>query len=103
MTEITRDLQAVLGRVAENAARLCGADDARVVLVDGAVFHRVAHYGPMPLIGPSGIPSPPTTSAGRESQRPILRPKVDQTVPRCPHLASFIPMGEGRNGGTRSR
>ncbi len=48
------DLQPVLDSVAENAARLCNALDALVVLVDGNVFRIIARFsslGPMPVAG----------------------------------------------------
>ncbi len=41
------DLQAVLDAVAENAARLCGADDAMIRRADGNQLRLAAHYGPV--------------------------------------------------------
>src|SRR5262249_34098305 len=43
------DLQHVLNTIAENAALLCGANDALIYRVDGSVMKRVAHYGPVPM------------------------------------------------------
>ena len=43
-----RSLQPVLDAVAENAARLIGADDAIIHRIDGNVLHDAAHYGPIP-------------------------------------------------------
>src|SRR5262245_43904847 len=43
------DLQPVLNTIAENAALLCGANDALIYRVDGSVMKRVAHYGPVPM------------------------------------------------------
>src|SRR5262249_32017668 len=42
------DIQPVLDVVAENAARVCGADDATIRLVEGNVLRRVAHRGHIP-------------------------------------------------------
>jgi GAF domain-containing protein/anti-sigma regulatory factor (Ser/Thr protein kinase) len=42
------DIQPVLNVVAENAARVCGADDATVRLVEGNLLRRVAHQGYIP-------------------------------------------------------
>ena len=41
------DMQPVLDVVAENAARLCEATDAAIILVDGESLKMVAHYGPL--------------------------------------------------------
>jgi GAF domain-containing protein len=41
------DIQPVLNAVAQNAARVCGADDALIYRVDGDVYQRVAHHGPI--------------------------------------------------------
>src|SRR5215510_10797231 len=52
------DLQPVLDVVAENAARLCEANDAVILRIEGDSLQCVAHYGPMPVT---------------EMQRPIVR------------------------------
>src|SRR5262249_57083298 len=44
------DIQPVLDVVAENAARLCEAEDADILLVDGDILRNVAAYGPMPRV-----------------------------------------------------
>jgi GAF domain-containing protein/anti-sigma regulatory factor (Ser/Thr protein kinase) len=41
------DIQPVLDAVAQNAARVCGADDALIYRVEGDVYQRVAHHGPI--------------------------------------------------------
>ncbi len=42
------DLQPVLDAVAENAARVCGANDAKIYRVDGNLLRLVASCGPVP-------------------------------------------------------
>jgi two-component system, NtrC family, sensor kinase len=42
------NLQPVLDVVAENAARVCGANDAVIRLLEGDVLRLVAKYGPLP-------------------------------------------------------
>lgn len=49
MPELSANLQALLARVAEGAARSCGADDAVVWLFEGAELHPAAHFGPQPV------------------------------------------------------
>src|SRR6266498_2092355 len=48
------DLQEVMDTIAENAARLCDADDAVVRRVDGDVLQFVSHFGSMPTVGGPG-------------------------------------------------
>src|SRR5262249_21477788 len=43
------DIQPVLNTIAENAARLCGAKDAAIRLVEGNVLRLAAHQGPIPF------------------------------------------------------
>ena len=43
------DLQPVLNTIAENAALLCGANDALIYRVDGTLIRRVVHFGPVPM------------------------------------------------------
>src|SRR5687767_9842974 len=50
MPAIPADLQALLDRVAEGAARSCGADDAMVRVLEGDVLRRVAHFGSIALL-----------------------------------------------------
>jgi GAF domain-containing protein len=62
------DLQPVLDVVAENAARLCEADDAIIRRLDGNVIRLVAHYGQIP---PGGMDAP-TISRGDVVSRAII-------------------------------
>src|SRR5262245_47651935 len=52
------DVQPVLDTIAENAARMCGSDDAVIRLVEGNILRLAAHYGP---VGPGfGLEQPLT-------------------------------------------
>jgi hypothetical protein len=42
------DIQPVLDTIAENAARVCGANDAIIRRLDADMLPHVAHYGPIP-------------------------------------------------------
>ena len=42
------EIQPVVDTIAENAAKVCGADDAVIRLVEGNVLRTAAHYGPVP-------------------------------------------------------
>jgi len=44
------DIHPVLNAVAENAARLCEADDVQVYQVEGDKLRQVTHFGPLPAL-----------------------------------------------------
>ncbi len=51
------DIQPVLDTIAESAARVCGADDAAIRLLEGDVLRLVAHHGSIPP--QAGLPQRP--------------------------------------------
>ena len=53
----------MLNAVAENAARLCAAEDASIRLIDGSLLRLGSHYGTIPM-------------AGAEQDRPVNRESV---------------------------
>jgi two-component system, NtrC family, sensor kinase len=60
------DVQPVLDAIAESAARLCGATDAVIHRVEGDVMRRVAHFGSVPVVSPTGVrPITSETPSGR--------------------------------------
>jgi signal transduction histidine kinase len=62
------DIQPVLDAVAENAARVCGANDAIIFRLDGDVLGLAASYGTMPLsttVRDRGVPVSRGTVVGR--------------------------------------
>jgi GAF domain-containing protein len=52
------DIQPVVDIIAQNAARLCGADDAVIRRVDGDGLRPVAHFGSIPMMTPMGSIEP---------------------------------------------
>ena len=59
------DIQPVLDIVAENAARVCDADDAIIRLVEDNVLRRVAHFGTIPATVAAEIPIDRNSVNGR--------------------------------------
>src|SRR5262249_41206393 len=72
------DLQPVLNVIAENAARLCEANDAQIQRVEGEFFMTVASYGPLP----------PTFGEKRQLTRRIPggRAIIDREIIHIPDL-----------------
>ena len=64
------DIQPVLDVVAENAARLCDANDAVIYRVDGDMLRLVAHYGPMPAASQSCNRHQSRLASAAEHHRP---------------------------------
>src|SRR5437867_7749880 len=81
------DIQPVLDVVAENAARLCDANDAVIVRIDGNSLKAAAHCGPVPAPG-FGLP----TSLGQPVTRgwPVGRAIVDRETVHVHDLAASI-------------
>ena len=44
------DIQPVMDAIAENAAKVCGANDAVIRLIKENVLRTAAHYGPVPNV-----------------------------------------------------
>ncbi len=89
------DLQSVLDTIAENAARLCAADDVLVRRTDGVTYQTVAHFGPIPHSGDE-IPVEIGSGPGRAiSERRIIHvhdaQKADKEFPGARQYA--IPQG----------
>jgi GAF domain-containing protein len=59
------DLQPVMDAVAENAARICGATDATIRLLEDDTLRLVARFGSIPLGAPDVIPLSRQYPAGR--------------------------------------
>jgi GAF domain-containing protein len=81
------DIQPVLDVVAENAARLCDANDAVIVRIEGNSLKAAAHCGPVPAPG-FGLP----TSLGQPITRgwPVGRALVDRETVHVHDLAASI-------------
>ena len=73
------DIQPVMDAVAENAARLCKANDAMIYRINGAALERLASYGSIPV--PS---SPPPINRGT----PVCRAIVDRQTIHVHDLAA---------------
>src|SRR5262245_43516859 len=49
------DLKTIMDAIAENAARLCEADDALVRQLDVDRYYAVSHYGVIPIVSGIGV------------------------------------------------
>jgi GAF domain-containing protein len=60
------DIKPVLVAVAENAARLCEANDVQIYQVDGDLLRQVTHFGPLPALEDGeALPLTPGLITGR--------------------------------------
>jgi signal transduction histidine kinase len=106
------DLQPVLDAVAENAARVCGASDAKIYRIDGGLLRLVASCGPVPGVMHLAISRGLVTgravvdrqtihvhdlAAELETEfpeaRPYMQPTGQRTVLATPLLREGTPIG----------
>jgi GAF domain-containing protein/anti-sigma regulatory factor (Ser/Thr protein kinase) len=78
------DIQPVLDVVAENAARLCDAVDARIMRIEGDLFRTAAHFGQIPEPGVEE----PRTIINRD--RPSGRAVIDRQTIHLHDLAAAV-------------
>ena len=92
------DLQAVLNTVAENAARVCGANNATIYRLDGDTLRNVAKYGSIPSGPRRGVPVRRSSVQGRTV--------IDQATIHIPDLTEVpeeeLPAYVLRRLGTRT-
>ena len=74
------NIQPVLDVVAENAARLCEADDTQIMRLEGDFYHRVASYGTMPVLAELAL----------NRQSPSGRAMVDRKTIHVHDLAAEV-------------
>src|SRR5215471_6482113 len=83
------NIQPVLDTVAENAARICGANDATVRLVEGNLLRRVAHQGHIPATLASEV----TISRGSVTGRAVVDRQLIHVDDLMAVAASEFPEG----------
>ena len=59
------DIQPVLDTIAENAARVCNANDASIRLAEGNMLRLAAHHGPIPMFAAAELPIDRDSVVGR--------------------------------------
>jgi signal transduction histidine kinase len=76
------DIRPVLRAVAENAARVCGARDAVILLVEGESLRIVTEYGPLPTLQGVTLPIDRSSIGGRVvlDRQSILIPDMATAV-----------------------
>ena len=87
------DLQSVLNSIAENAARLCDANDALVHRVDGDALQLVSHFGSIPSVGGPGKRL--VFDRGSVPGRAIIDRQTIH-VPDLPAAVNEFPQSKGR-------
>jgi GAF domain-containing protein/anti-sigma regulatory factor (Ser/Thr protein kinase) len=93
------DIQPVLDAVAENAARLCEANDSLIIRIDGDALKRVAHYGPLPT--ELGV-GPRITDRGSIPGRAIVDRKTIHIHDLTTESEMDLPAGGSRRVGVRT-
>jgi transcriptional regulator with GAF, ATPase, and Fis domain len=75
------EIQPVMDTIAENAAKVCGANDAVIRLVEGNVLQTAAHYGPVPNVAKE-------RALDRES--PGGRAVLDRAIIHIPDMGAVV-------------
>ena len=75
------EIQPVMDTIAENAAKICGANDAVIRLVQGNVLRTAAHYGPVPNVA---------KERALDRQSPGGRAVLDRAVIHIPDMGAVV-------------
>ena len=75
------EIQPVMDTIAENAAKVCGANDAVIRLVQGNVLRTAAHYGPVPNVA---------VERALDRQSPGGRAVLDRAVIHVPDMGAVV-------------